>query len=67
GVFRGTRLGKIDEMDYSYPFFEIEELYLWEEMRDYYRRYPYPPSYYPYWRYSPWWYDPWGYDPWWRY
>jgi outer membrane lipoprotein len=67
GVFRGTRLGKIDEMNYTYPFFEIEELYLWEEMRDYYRSYPYPPSYYPYWRYGPWWYDPWWHDPWWRY
>ncbi len=63
GVFKGTRTGIIDEVSYTYPLFEIEEFYLWEEKRDYYyRRPPFPHSYYPYWRY-----DPWRYDPWWRY
>ncbi len=56
GEFIGTRSGKIGEMDYIYPFFEIKEIYLWEEEKDYYRMY-YPPGYYPYYPY--WWYDPW--------
>lgn len=57
-TFAGTLLdvqsGRIDEMEYLYPVFEIQELYLWEEMTEYYV-YPYP------WYYSrpPWWYDPW--------
>ncbi len=54
GEFIGTRSGKIGEMDYIYPLFEIKELYLWEEEKDYYRM-SYPPWYYPYWRYDPWW------------
>lgn len=52
GVFVELRKGRIDEMDYVYPVFEIAELYLWEEYRDYY-------SYPWYYRYPPWWYDPW--------
>lgn len=63
GEFIETRKGKIDEMVYTYPVFEIKEIYLWEERKVYY---PYYPSwYYPYWWYEPWpWGRPWG--PWWR-
>jgi outer membrane lipoprotein len=62
--FLGTRNGKIGELDYIFPFFEIKEVYLWEEIRHrdyYYYYYPPQPFYYPsyYYRnryYSPWWY-----------
>ena len=49
GEFVEVRKGKIDEMEYVYPVFEIREIYLWDEHRDYY----YSNYYYPY-------YDPWG-------
>lgn len=58
GVFVETRTGKIGEMEYIYPLFEIEEVYLWGEKKE---------QYYPYWWYDPWWYEFWWYDPWWRY
>lgn len=48
GEFIEEKKGKIDEMEYVYPFFEIKEIYLWEEKKDYY----FVPSYYypyPYW------------------
>jgi outer membrane lipoprotein len=58
GEFVELRKGKIDEMAYVYPVFEIKEIYLWEEKRDYY--WPnYYPAYYPYYGPSPYWYDPW--------
>jgi hypothetical protein len=41
-------------MEYSYPVFEIEQIYLWDERKEYY--YPVYPYYYPY---PYWWYDPW--------
>jgi outer membrane lipoprotein len=56
GEFVGTREGKIDEMGYTFPLFEIKELYLWEERKEYYYVDPYPYWYYPY-PYR--WYDPW--------
>jgi len=60
GEFIELRSGKIDEAEYIYPVFEIVDIYLWQERRDYY--------YYPY--YSPYWWDsPYPYywwDPWWR-
>ncbi|MBI4699146.1 MAG: Slp family lipoprotein [Nitrospirae bacterium] len=60
GEFAGTRSGKIGEMEYVYPFFEIREIYLWEEqVKEYYSPYPYYP-YYPSWYY----YQPWRHDPW---
>jgi outer membrane lipoprotein len=40
GEFVEMRRGKIDEMDYVYPEFEIRDIYLWEERKDYYN-YPY--------------------------
>jgi outer membrane lipoprotein len=52
GAFVGLRKGKIDEMEYVWPLFEIKQIYLWEEKKDYYW-----PNYYPY--YYPYWYDPW--------
>ena len=59
GEFREIRKGKIDEMEYVYPVFEIKEIYLWEENKDYY--WPnYYPYYYPYYGPYPYWYDPWG-------
>lgn len=63
GTFIEARKGKIDEMEYVYPVFEIKEIYLWEERRDYYPmpyRYPYydpwgRPYANPYWPYQPVW------------
>ena len=65
GEFTGIRQGKIDEMEYGYPAFEIVDIYLWKESSLYYPDYYYPYGYpYPYWYwYDPWW-RPWG--PWWR-
>ena len=56
GEFVEVRKGRIEEMEYTYPLFEIKELYLWEERKDYY--YVEPP--YPYWNppYLYWWYEP---------
>ncbi|MBI5408728.1 MAG: Slp family lipoprotein [Nitrospirae bacterium] len=63
GEFVEMRKGMIGEMEYSYPLFEIKEVYLWPELEQYNYYYPppYPPGHY---RYRP--YDPWWYDPWWR-
>jgi outer membrane lipoprotein len=62
GIFAGTRPGRIDEMEYVYPLFEIREIYLWQEA---YHYEPYPhwyPSFwyypYPYWRGFPLWPQP---------
>ncbi len=61
GTFRENRQGKIDEMEYTYPVFEIKQIYLWEEQIDYYMMPAYPYYYSPY-PYPYGWYDPW----WWR-
>lgn len=59
GEFVGLRKGRLDEIEYTYPFFEIREIYLWPRIREYYYvpppYYPPPPFYpYPYWwRYYP--------------
>lgn len=58
GEFTGFEKGKIGEMEYDYPVFNIKELYLWPEDKPYLV----PPP----WWYDPWYY-PWWYDPWWRY
>jgi outer membrane lipoprotein len=68
GEFSETRSGKIDEMEYIYPVFNIKEIYLWKE-REYYPGYYYPGYYYPYpYAYPYGWYDPWWrpWGPWWR-
>lgn len=67
GTFAGLRNGKIDDMTYTYPFFHVEDLHLWEEQM-------YGPSYcnepwgsYPYWRHPYGRYPYWGWgSPWWR-
>jgi outer membrane lipoprotein len=56
GVFVEVRRGRIDEMNYEYPVFEIRDIYLWEEQNDY-ADYPY---YDPFYYRSPSLYDPWG-------
>jgi len=63
GEFIEIRKGMIGEMEYTYPLFEIKDIYLWEEIkeRDYYYYYMPPP--YPYWYYRHPPYDPW----WWTY
>lgn len=66
GEFIEMRKGTIGEMEYSYPLFEIKDIYLWEEIRArdyrYYYPYPYPAPYY-----YPWPYRHRYYDPWWPY
>ncbi len=57
GEFAAIKKGKIDEMEYEYPVFEIRQIYLWQEER----YYVYPPYYYyPYYYNAPFLYDPWG-------
>lgn len=48
GKFIGLRKGKIGEMEYEFPYFEIVEIYLWRDykVQDPYYSYP-PPYYYP--------------------
>ncbi len=57
GEFIGLKKGRLDEIEYTYPLFEIREIYLWPRVREYYYLPPpyYPPFYpYPYWwRYYP--------------
>jgi outer membrane lipoprotein len=57
GEYAGIRTGKIGEVEYTYPFFETKDIYLWEE-RVYYPPPYYSPFYYypyPYWLDYPWW------------
>ena len=65
GTFIEARKGKIDELEYLYPVFEVRQVHLWEEYPQYPYGYgwPYPyyyPSYYLYYR------MPYPYDPWYR-
>lgn len=60
GEFEEVREGKIDEMEYLYPVFEIREIYLWEERKEYYGPNYYYPYYDPFTYRSPFLYDPWG-------
>jgi outer membrane lipoprotein len=62
GDFLEIRRGKIDEMEVAYPVFEIRQIYLWDEYRNYPYYYGWPGYYYPY----PYYYAPYWYDPWWR-
>jgi outer membrane lipoprotein len=58
GDYAGVRKGRIDEMEYAYPVFEIRQIHLWEDQRDYW---PYGyPSYYYYPGWNPWYYNSWG-------
>jgi len=67
-VFLSVSPGKIDTVDYTFPFLEIKDIYLWPEISEVLVA-PYPYSWYPYphWPYAPWPYRPWGpyYGPWW--
>jgi outer membrane lipoprotein len=56
GEFVEIWKGKIDEMEYAFPVFEIKQIYLWQEEK----YYAYPPYYYPYYYNAPFLYDPWG-------
>ena len=64
GDFVGVRKGKIDEMEYAFPLFEIRQIHLWEEHAyydyawPYY--YPYPYYYSPYYYRAPYPYGSWG-------
>ena len=63
GTFLGLRKGKIDEMEYTYPIFEVRQIHLWDEYQDArysmsYYPYYYPPYYYSYYYRSPYLYDP---------
>ncbi len=60
GEFVATRSGKIEDIDYRYPVFQIRQLYLWPRQRNYNP----PPNYY-----DPWFYPfPYFYGgPWWSY
>jgi len=48
GYFRELKKGKIDEMDYDFPVFEVKQIYLWKEPGYYPAAYYYYPYYYPY-------------------
>jgi outer membrane lipoprotein len=60
GEFVELRKGRIDELEYMYPVFRIQQIYLWPQERSYYPEpYYYDPWFYPY----PYYY----WDPWWSY
>lgn len=54
GEFIELKKGRIDGMEYTYPFFKIRDIYLWEERKAYYMVPP-PDWHYPYWWDYPWW------------
>jgi outer membrane lipoprotein len=58
GIFKGLRPGKIDQMEYAFPEFAIDDCYLWEELP----QVQYVPRYYaPYPGWDPFWGPPWPY------
>ncbi len=59
GRFIGLRKERIEEMEYVYPVFHIEQIYLWQRETYYYPGYYYDPWFYPYPYYY--WYPWWGY------
>ncbi|NWF98803.1 MAG: Slp family lipoprotein [Nitrospirae bacterium] len=55
GEFVELKEGKIEDLEYTYTYFKIIELYLWPEYKDYFIYYePYP----YWWDYPHWWYRP---------
>ena len=62
--FVAVRTGKIDEMGYAYPVFEIRQIYLWDQYTDYPYYYWSPSYYHPYPYYYPYPYPYYGYGPW---
>lgn len=61
GIFKGLQQGKIEELSYLFPYFWIEEIYLWERQRvGYYYPWIYDPYYDEFWRFR------YGYRYYWR-
>lgn len=50
-IYKGTITEKLEELDYQYSYFEITEIYLWQEQQYNFRYEPYP-----FWFYDPWYY-----------
>lgn len=60
GRFVELRKGRIDEIEYAYPVFTIQQIYLWPEEKLYYPApYYYDPWFYPY----PYYWGPWRQYP----
>ena len=61
GSFMEIRKGRIDELEYHYPVFEIRQVHLWNEYPQYPPGYGWPSTYYypPYYYYYPF---PYAYD-----
>ncbi len=59
GEVQGKRVGKIGELDYTYPVLKILEIHLWAEARKHPEVYPYP---FPVWSY--WYFHGYPYPPW---
>ena len=59
GTVASTVDGKVGERDYRFPKLKSEDIYLWPEVRRYYRPY-YDPFYDPFWNFYPYRY---GYYP----
>ncbi|HLG29198.1 MAG TPA: Slp family lipoprotein, partial [Candidatus Brocadiales bacterium] len=63
GEFTGTKTEEIEKMNYTYPVFDIKEVYLWEEKAEVEGYYGMPAYAYPYYPYM---WDRWGpWGPWW--
>lgn len=61
GEITGKKVGKIGELDYTYPVLKILEIHLWPEARKYPEGYPYP---YPFPVWSYWYFHGYPYPPW---
>lgn len=61
GEVQGKKVGKIGELDYSYPVLKILEIHLWAEARKYPEGYPYPYRF-PVWSY--WYFHGYPFPPW---
>jgi outer membrane lipoprotein len=67
GKLIGSKKEMLGEMEYRYPVFQAEQIYLWRTIRRYPPPYPYyyDPFFapYPYYFYDPFWHGPY-YNPW---
>jgi len=66
GTFLEVRKGKIDDMEYAYPVFEVRQIHLWDDYQDARYAMPYYPAYYSPYHYPYYYRSPYLYDPWWR-
>jgi outer membrane lipoprotein len=48
GIYRGVRTSLLDDVEFSYSYFEIVSIRLWQPAYYYYYGYPYPYYYGPY-------------------